>query len=117
MDTETKNALAINSLMEEVLKTKKLQGVILKFSPYVIYQYEGIKDEEQLVVRIQLTGFDYGDIEMEEGKQILSSTHHLGFSAKKENYEYDEIKKIFTITGNSKKMGSYKVLFLIDGGI
>ena len=117
MDKETRNAQAISSLKEDVEKIRKSKGVILKFSPYVIYQHNGFEEREQLVVRVHLTSFDYGNIEMDEGMRITSGTHHLGFLATKENYMYDETKKVFTITGSSAKMGDYKVLFLIDGSI
>ena len=68
-----------------------------------------------MVVRIQLSGFNNGDIEMDEGQKISSNTHHLGFSARLQDYDYDEATRTFTITGNSPKMGSYKVQFTIDG--
>jgi hypothetical protein len=117
MDKEIRNAQAISSLKEDVEKVRKSKGVILKFSPYVIYQHNGFEEREQLVVRVHLTSFDYGNIDMDEGKRIINDTHHLGFLATKENYAYDETNKIFTITGSSAKMGDYKVLFLIDENI
>lgn len=116
-DKELKNVLAINSLMKDVVKIREQQGVMLVFSPYVIYQHNGIEDKEKMTVRIQLTGFNNGDIEMDEGTCILASTHHLGFSARKEDYTYDKFQKIFTITGKSRKMGDYKIKYLIDESI
>jgi len=114
MDKETKNAIAISSLREEIQKTTKPQGNLLKFTTCVVYQHGNKKDREQMVVKIQISGFQSGDIEMEEGMYLLNKTHHLGFSARYEDYSYNEEDKIFTITGNSEKMGAYKVQFLIN---
>lgn len=116
-DKEIKNAQAVNSLKEDVERTKKLQGFLLSFVVNVIYLHRGNREEERLKINVHLTNSDYGKIEMEEQGCLQNNSHHLGFSAKFENYSYDEIQKIFTITGHSEKMGDYMVQFRVDENI
>ena len=92
----------------------KRQGVVLFFSPKVVYLHRCHGEEKRLKVKVDLTNSDYGNIKMEEGNCIQETSHRLSFSVKFENYSYDETQKIFTITGHSPKMGDFMVQFLID---
>lgn len=117
MDKEIRNIQAVISLKEVVERIQKKREHILSFSPRIIYKHAGIEDEERLTVRIQILDFYAGDINIEEGTFISSATHHLNFSAKWQDYTYNEATNIFSITGHSLKMGNYEVQFLIDENI
>lgn len=111
------NSQAVYNLMEEVQKFQKQKGLIICFRPYILYEYNGTEDRERLNVEIKLDTYNYGDIEISEGNTLTNVTHHLGFSSKLQNYQYDNVNRIFIISGKSSKMGNYKVRFLLDENI
>lgn len=117
MDKETKNALAVGALINEVKKARAFKGVLLSFSPYICYHHHRTEDRERLPVTIETEGYGYGTVSIEEGNSIMADTHHLQFTTKWQDYTYNSATKTFEITGSSEKMGDYRVSFLLDGNI
>lgn len=119
MDKEMKNSQAIYDLVQEIQKQKSLMmnGVIINFTPYILYEHNGTEDRERLNVEIKHDTYNYGDIEISEGNTLKNDTHHLGFSSRYQDYQYDDVNKIFIVSGKSPKMGNYKVSFLLDENI
>ena len=117
MDKETKNSLEVGYLIDEIRKIRSFKGVLLSFSPYILYRHNGTEDRERLKVSIETEGYGYGTITIEDGDSIIADTHHLRFTTIYQNYHFNKSTKTFEITGSSEKMGNYRVLFLLDENI
>lgn len=56
-------------------------------------------------VQIIRNGMQDGEINIYANGDLQSETHHLGFSEKWQNYEFDNNDGALVVTGNSPKMG------------
>ena len=59
---------------------------------------------------IQRSGYEDGKVSLEESGKVVSEKYHLDFSANYQDMEFDTETNSLVITGQSAKMGSYKVL-------
>jgi hypothetical protein len=109
---EIKNGVAVCNL-KDFLGRSAIDGVgNLSFNATIIYYHHSNKIEtENLNVHIFLNGYEGNLIDIAEGKKLKSETHHLSFKPEFQEYNFDEINNIFSVSGESSKMGKYKVEF------
>lgn len=94
---------------EEWRKTKNFQvmptGNFL-FAANITYKSLARGTErEDCTVQIIRNGMQDGEINIYANGDLQSETHHLGFSEKWQNYEFDNNDGALVVTGNSPKMG------------
>jgi hypothetical protein len=112
LSKETKNGVAVCHLKDFLGKSAIDAAGNLSFNATIIYHHHGNKIEtENLDVHIFLNGYEGNVIDISEGNKLKSEMHHLSFKPEFQEYNFDEINNIFSVSGESSKMGKHKVEF------
>lgn len=80
-----------------------------KFQAEVTYQSGSKTVVHETECTIFRNGIEDGKVSLEEDGPLVSEMFHLDFSPDLQTYEFDKGSQALIITGNSKKMGKYRV--------
>ncbi|MCA6392814.1 MAG: hypothetical protein IM607_15645 [Cytophagales bacterium] len=98
---------AITAFTNQLAKPKQLKNGDITFTGDIIYQFNGKSLQEILKVRIKRTTNESGQVSIDEGINLNSTTVHLDFDLRYQNYSFRN--KCLIIQDKSAKLGVYEV--------
>jgi hypothetical protein len=105
---EAQNILEFDKFKDSITYSQVLGNGNILFPATIEYQYDGKKVAEKLNVKLTLTKFNYGAINIDEGDVINSEDLHLKLSPKFQSYEFKD-GALYIDNKNKSKIGFYKV--------
>ena len=123
MDEETKkeieNLQNLNSFYSFWRNTPGFKSMAtdgFQFNANVNYKYSDIDISDFAKVQITCGGYDSGKVSIYETKKFVSTTVHLDFDAKWQEFRYTDDNKL-VIYGKSQKLGAYVVSIEVFWGV
>lgn len=106
----TESKLALGNFISKLKNKKILNNNDVLFSAKVIYEYRNIQEEETLKVYLR-ANFEFGKFDIDDGIVLTAEKVHLRLDANFQEFSISN-KGFLIITGNSQKLGKYKVTFI-----
>jgi hypothetical protein len=103
----TKSEIAFGDLIRKLKNKTRLANNDISFLGKVIYEYGDIQEEETLTIYLR-TNYDYGKLEIDDGKILTAEKVHLTLLAAFQDFTLTK-EGFLVVTGKSPKLGSYKV--------
>lgn len=107
----TKSEIVFGKFIQSLTNETLVGDNKISFRAKVIYKYQNKLLEETLEVFCD-KGFDYGKIDISEGKKITSQAIHLNFVPTFQEYSFTN-ENFLLVKGSSQKIGNYEVLLIV----
>lgn len=101
------NSKALEDFRKILKNVKSRSNSDEEINAIVTYNFKGKKISEKLNVLMKRTTYEFGQIQIDEGNKLTSSKVHLDLNPRYQNYSFYDNTLI--ITGNSSKLGDYKI--------
>jgi hypothetical protein len=105
---EAQNIQEFDKFKDSITYSQVLGNGNILFPATIEYTYNGLKEIEKLNVKLTVTKFNYGIINIDEGDAINSEDLHLKLSPKFQSYVFKD-GALYIDNKNKSKIGFYKI--------
>jgi hypothetical protein len=105
---EAQNILEFDKFKDSITYSQVLGNGNILFPATIEYYYDGLKEVEKLNVKLTVTKFNYGSINIDEGNVINSEDLHLKISPKFQSYVFKD-GALYIDNKSKSKIGYYKI--------